>query len=108
MAKTKKLGEKKASASTNKKMDDWDFSTKYNMLAPELKLLHQVRLLRADLGTLVYIVIAFIPLYLSFKINPAFLFLMTAVLLYGFYRHIAIRDSLKTRFEHASTYIGRV
>ena len=91
-----------------KKIDDWDFSTRYEMLSPELKLLHQVRLLRADMDTAVYILVSFIPLYLAFRLNIAFLFLTTAVLLYAFYRHLKIRDRLKHRFEHASTYIERL
>ncbi|MBU0760900.1 MAG: hypothetical protein ABII03_06215 [Nanoarchaeota archaeon] len=87
-----------------KKIDDWDFSTKYAMLSPELKLLHQVRLLRADLGTLVYILISLIPLYLAIRYDIKLLFLTLTVLLYGFYKHIKIRALLKHRFEHASTF----
>ena len=87
-----------------KKMDDWEFTTEYQLLSPELKLLHQIRLLRADLGTLVYIVIALIPLYLAFKLNISFIALTATVLLYGFYRHLKIRDNLKHRFEHARTF----
>ncbi|MFH1425638.1 MAG: hypothetical protein ABIG28_02845 [archaeon] len=85
-------------------IDDWDFVTKYGMLSADLKLLHQVRLLRSDVGTLVYIVISLIPLYLAIRINPSFLFLTATVLLYGFYRHLKIRDNLKHRFEHAGTF----
>jgi len=87
-----------------KKIEDWDFATKYEMLSPELKLLHQVRLLRSDVGTLVYILVSLIPLYLAFKINIGFLALTMTVLLYGLYRHLRIRDDLKHRFEHASTF----
>ena len=89
---------------TGKKIDEWNFSAKYGMLAPELKLLHQVRLLRSDVGTLVYIVISLIPLYLALRINIGFLLLTVTALLYGFYRHIKIRDDLKHRFEHAGTF----
>lgn len=87
-----------------KKIDDWDFETKYKMLSPELKLLHQVRLLRSDVGTLVYIAISFIPLYLALRINLGFLALTTAILLYGFYRHLMIRENLRHRFEHSGTF----
>jgi hypothetical protein len=87
-----------------KPIDEWDFAAKYEMLSPELKLLHQVRLLRSDVGTLVYILIALIPLYLAFRINMAFLMLTATILLYGFYKHLRIRDNLKHRFEHASTF----
>lgn len=86
-----------------KSIDDWSFTTKYEMLSPELKLLHQVRLLRSDIGTLVYILISLIPLYLAFKINVAFIMLTITVLLYGFYKHLKVRDNLKHKFEHAST-----
>ena len=87
-----------------KTIDEWDFGTKYEMLSPELKLLHQVRLLRSDVGTLVYILVSLIPLYLAFKVNIAFLMLTITVLLYGFYKHLKIRDDLKHKFEHASTF----
>ena len=90
-----------------KKIDDWDFQTKYNMLSPELKLLHQVRLLRADLGTLVYIVVSLIPLYLALRINMNFIVFTITILLYGFYRHLKIRVLLKNRFEHAGTFSYR-
>ena len=88
----------------NKKIDDWDFETKYKMLSPELKLLHQVRLLRSDVGTLVYILLSLIPLYLALRINLGFIFLTATILLYGFYRHLRIRDNLKHKFEHAGTF----
>jgi hypothetical protein len=87
-----------------KKIDEWDFSTKYRILSPELKLLHQVRLLRSDLGTLVYTVISLIPLYLAIRINMGFMLLTATVLLYGFYKHLRVRDDLKHRFEHAGTF----
>jgi len=87
-----------------RKIDDWDFDTKYGMLAPELKLLHQVRLLRSDVGTLVYILISLIPLYLALRMNVGLIFLTGTVLLYGFYRHLKIRHDLKHRFEHAGTF----
>ncbi|MFH1802690.1 MAG: hypothetical protein ABH864_04530 [archaeon] len=87
-----------------KTIDEWDFTTKYEMLSPELKLLHQVRLLRSDIGTVVYILISLIPLYLAIRINLAFIMLTITVLLYGFYKHLKIRDNLKNRFEHASTF----
>lgn len=87
-----------------KKIDEWDFETKYKMLSPELKLLHQVRLLRSDVGTLVYIVLSLIPLYLALRINVAFITLSTLILLYGFYQHLRVRESLRNRFEHASTF----
>jgi hypothetical protein len=88
----------------DKKIDEWDFSSKYRMLAPELKLLHQVRLLRGDIGTLVYILLSLIPLYLAIRYNITFLIFTGTVLLYGFYRHLRIRDDLKHRFEHAGTF----
>ena len=87
-----------------KKIDDWDFHTKYAILSPELKLLHQIRLLRSDVGTLVYIVISLIPLYLALRINLGFIFFTATILLYGFYRHLKIRENLKHRFEHAGTF----
>jgi hypothetical protein len=87
-----------------KKIEDWDFGTRYEMLSPELKLLHQVRLLRADIGTLVYILISLIPLYLALRINIVFIALTITILLYGFYKHLKVRDNLKHRFEHASTF----
>lgn len=87
-----------------KKIDEWDFSAKYDLLSPELKLLHQVRLLRADIGTLVYILISLIPLYLAIRINIVFISLTITILLYGFYKHLKVRDNLKHRFEHAGTF----
>lgn len=87
-----------------KKIEDWDFKAKYDMLSSDLKLLHQVRLLRADVGTLVYIVVSLIPLYLALRLNFNFIFLTATVLLYGFYRHLKIRDNLRHRFEHAGTF----
>ncbi|MBU0467240.1 MAG: hypothetical protein KJ718_03815 [Nanoarchaeota archaeon] len=99
MEKTQKEDDEK-----KKKIDDWDFTTKYRMLSPELKLLHQVRLLRSDVCTLVYILVSLIPLYLAFKLNISFAALTITILLYGFYRHLKIRDNLKHRFEHASTF----
>jgi hypothetical protein len=87
-----------------KSLDEWDFATKYRMLSPDLKLLHQVRLLRSDIGTLAYILISLIPLYLSIRIHIGFMFLTATVLLYGFYRHLRIRDNLKHRFEHVGTF----
>jgi len=87
-----------------KTIDEWDFSTKYEMLSPELKLLHQIRLLRSDIGTVVYILISLIPLYLSIRINIAFIMLTITVLLYGFYKHLQTRENLKHKFEHASTF----
>ena len=98
MAKEERETQKK------KKIDDWNFSTKYQMLSPELKLLHQVRLLRSDVGTLVYVVFSLIPLYMAFRLNASFALLTVTILLYGFYRHLKIRDGLKHRFEHASTF----
>jgi len=94
----KKEGEKK------NKIDDWDFSRKYSMLSPELKLLHQVRLLRCDVDSLVYIALSLVPLYIAFRINISLIFLTVAILLYGFYRHLKVRENLKHRFEHAGTF----
>jgi hypothetical protein len=93
-----------AEKETKKKIDDWDFSTKYQMLSPDLKLLHQVRLLRSDVDTLVYVLVSLIPLYLAIRINLSFLFLTATVLLYGFYRHLKVRENLRHRFEHAGTF----
>src|SRR3989338_6811305 len=90
-----------------KTLDEWDFETKYQLLSPELKLLHQVRLLRSDVGTLVYVLVSLIPLYLALRINLGFIFLTATVLLYGFYKHLRIRENLKHRFEHASTFSYR-
>lgn len=87
-----------------KKIDDWGFESKYRMLSADLKLLHQVRLLRSDIGTLVYIVVSLIPLYLALRINMGFILVTFTVLLYGFYRHLKIRDNLKHRFEHVGTF----
>lgn len=87
-----------------KRIDDWDFTTKYQMLSPELKLLHQVRLLRSDVGTLVYVLLSLIPLYMAFRFNLVFIALTATILLYGFYRHLRIRENLMHRFEHASTF----
>ncbi|MFH1290349.1 MAG: hypothetical protein ABIH92_02980 [Nanoarchaeota archaeon] len=98
------MAKPKESSKETKKIDDWDFATKYQMLSPELKLLHQVRLLRSDIGTLVYILLSLIPLYLALRINIAFMSLTITILLYGFYKHLRIRDLLKNRFEHASTF----
>ena len=86
------------------KIDDWDFGTKYSMLSPDLKLLHQVRLLRCDVDSLVYIALSLVPLYLAFRINIGFLLLTMTILLYGFYRHLSVRDNLRHRFEHAGTF----
>ena len=86
------------------KIDDWDFSTKYRMLSAEFKLLHQVRLLRSDIDTLVYIVISLIPLYLAIRVNFNFIYLTLTVLLYGFYKHLQVRDNLRHRFEHVATF----
>jgi len=88
----------------SKKFDDWDFTTKYQLLSPELKLLHQIVLLRSDIDTIVYILLSFIPLILSIKYNIAFAALTITILLYGFYRHLKKRADLKHRFEHASTF----
>ena len=88
----------------SKKIDDWDFSTKYQILSPELKLLHQIVLLRSDIDTVVYILLSFIPLLLAIKYNIAFAGLTLTILLYGFYRHLNKRADLKHRFEHASTF----
>ena len=98
------MKEPRKEESENKKMDDWDFATKYQMLSADLKLLHQVRLLRSDVGTLVYVLLSLIPLYLALRINFNFIFLTATVLLYGFYRHLKIRENLKHRFEHAGTF----
>lgn len=87
-----------------KKIDDWDFQTKYQMLSSELKLLHQVVLLRADIDTIVYVLLSFIPLLLAIKYNIAFAFFSVTILLYAFYRHLKKRADLKHRFEHASTF----
>ena len=87
-----------------KKIDDWDFSTKYQMLSPELKLLHQIVLLRSDIDTIVYILLSFIPLVLAVKYNIALAFFSVTILLYGFYCHLRKRADLKHRFEHASTF----
>jgi hypothetical protein len=86
------------------KIDDWDFSTKYRMLSAEFKLLHQIRLLRSDVDSLVYILLATIPLYLALRINFNFIFLSATFLLYGFYKHLKVRENLKHRFEHATTF----
>ena len=66
--------EDQAEKETPRKIDDWDFSTKYQMLSPELKLLHQIVLLRADIDTLVYLGLSFIPLILAVTININFAF----------------------------------
>jgi hypothetical protein len=87
-----------------KKIDDWDFQTKYEMLSSELKVLHQIVLLRADVDSVVYILIAFIPLLFAIKYNLAFAALSLTILLYGLYRHLKKRADLKHRFEHASTF----
>ncbi|MBS3077418.1 hypothetical protein J4233_04045 [Candidatus Pacearchaeota archaeon] len=87
-----------------KKIDDWDFLTKYQMLSPELKLLHQIVLLRSDTDTIIYILLSFIPLILALKYNLAIAFFSVTILLYGFYRHLRKRADLKHRFEHASTF----
>jgi hypothetical protein len=87
-----------------KKIDDWDFETKYQMLSPELKLLHQTVLLRSDMDTVVYILLSFIPLLFAFKYNLAYAGITLAILLYGFYKHLRKRADLKHRFEHASTF----
>jgi hypothetical protein len=92
-----------AKAVERKKIDDWDFHERYSMLSPELKLLHQVRLLR-DVGSLVYILISFVPLYLAFRTNFAFIAFTITILLYGFYRHLKVRHDLRHRFEHAGTF----
>ena len=87
------------------RIDDWNFETKYSLLSPELKLLHQVRLLRSDVGTLVYILISLIPLYISLRFsNFSLIFLTFTVLLYGFYKHLKTRENLRHRFEHAGTF----
>ena len=104
MAKKGTEDKKENGGEKKKKIDDWDFQTKYQLLSPELKLLHQVVLLRADIDTLVYILLSFVPLYLAFRININFLALTITILLYGFYRHLKKRDNLKYRFEHASTF----
>jgi CBS domain containing-hemolysin-like protein len=88
----------------SKKIDDWNFTTKYQMLSPELKLLHQVVLLRSDVDSLVYILLSLIPLYLAIRFNISFAALTITILLYGFYRHLQKRSNLKYRFEHASTF----
>jgi hypothetical protein len=93
-----------AEKESKKKIDDWDFKTKYDLLSPDLKLLHQVRLLRGDVDTLVYVLISLIPLYLAIRVNLGFIFLTATVLLYGFYRHLKVRENLKHRFEHAGTF----
>ncbi|MBU0907133.1 MAG: hypothetical protein KKD18_02865 [Nanoarchaeota archaeon] len=87
-----------------KKIDDWDFETKYQMLSPELKLLHQIVLLRSDIDTVVYILLSLIPLVLAIKYNIAIALFSVTILLYGFYRHLRKRADLKHRFEHASTF----
>lgn len=93
-----------AEKESKKKIDDWDFETKYRILSPDLKLLHQVRLLRSDVGTLVYILVSLIPLYLAIRINMGFILLTATVLLYGFYMHLKVRENLKHKFEHAGTF----
>lgn len=103
MAK-KAVKKKEETQEKTKPINEWDFTTKYEMLSPELKLLHQVRLLRSDIGSLVYILLSLIPLYLALRFNLAFLMLTATILLYGFYKHLKIRDNLKNRFEHASTF----
>ena len=87
-----------------KTIDDWDFQTKYQLLSPELKLLHQIVLLRSDVDTMVYVLISFIPLFFALKYNLAFAFFSATILLYAFYRHLKKRADLKHRFEHASTF----
>ena len=63
-----------------KKIDDWDFLTKYQMLSPELKLLHQIVLLRSDTDTIIYILLSFIPLILALKYNLAIAFFSVTIL----------------------------
>lgn len=88
----------------NKKIGDWDFGKRYDMLSADLKLLHQVRLLRSDVCTLVYVLLSLIPLYLALRIHKGLIFLTGTILLYGFYRHLQVRNNLKHRFEHAGTF----
>lgn len=98
------MAKREPSPVETKRIDDWDFKTKYELLSPELKLLHQIVLIRSDVDTIVYILLSFIPLVLAIKYNIAFAFFSITILLYGLYRHLKKRSDLKHRFEHASTF----
>ena len=91
-------------------INDWTFESKYDLLGPEEKLLHQTRLMRADIDDIVYIGVAYIFFEFFFRLvnHPQLRYISLAIgvvtIMWGLYRHTIIRKNLTKRFEHQPQY----
>jgi len=94
-----------------KRISDWSFEAKYDLLGVDEKMLHNAVLQRADLHDLIYVIIASVSFvsglvlsenYLVWKY--VFVFFSFAVVGWALYKHFSIRAKLKDKFEHQSQF----
>lgn len=96
-----------------KPISEWSFEDKYDKLGEMEKMLHQVRLIRADIGSAVYVLLSIFSLNLALLMRSAMWFtgfkvfgmISITILVYGYYKHSEVRRKLYNRFEHQGAYI---
>lgn len=90
----------------SKPISEWSFEDKYDKLGEMEKMLHQVRLIRADIGTVAYILLSIIAYEVIGDINKEIgIALVILILGYGYFKHSEVRTRLYNKFEHQGAYI---